>query len=258
MSTASPARAAAADGAFTLIELLVVISIIAVLAAMLLPAIGMVREASRSAVCQSNLRQFGIAAGTYSSDWEGATLIGDPWGYPNRALPIDDAGLNYNRWYIALGQRYLAPQNDTASYYSSDMRSGIYMCPTVKATYAANIGWGSSYAMSVYVTSWGTGAHAAAALGGQIPVGPSRTVHIAESDPTATVRPRFIWGKPTTENFSTWGAMPIGFPHVGRGNLLCLDGHVQGVRPASAQVVASVNEATAMDAGDVKWNTRVQ
>lgn len=53
---------------FTLIELLVVIAIIALLIAILLPALGQAREAGRSAVCMSNLKQMGLAANTYAND----------------------------------------------------------------------------------------------------------------------------------------------------------------------------------------------
>ncbi len=53
------------EQAFTLIELLVVISIIAVLASLLLPAVNRAKEAGRGAACMSNLRQVGIALQLY-------------------------------------------------------------------------------------------------------------------------------------------------------------------------------------------------
>ena len=70
---------AANRGAFTLIELLVVIAIIGLLMAISLPVLHRVRKQARTVVCQSNLRQFGIAMEAYAAEHDGSfdlTIMG--------------------------------------------------------------------------------------------------------------------------------------------------------------------------------------
>lgn len=58
---------------FTLIELLTVIAIIGILAAILIPVVGRVRDQARSSVCRSNLRQIGLAVHLYAEDHDART-----------------------------------------------------------------------------------------------------------------------------------------------------------------------------------------
>ncbi|RMD76248.1 MAG: type II secretion system protein [Lentisphaerae bacterium] len=62
---------------FTLIELLVVITVIAILMALLLPALGQAREMAKRTVCRNNQRQFAVFVTLYADDHDGILPSGE-------------------------------------------------------------------------------------------------------------------------------------------------------------------------------------
>src|SRR5688572_3289502 len=81
--------------AFTLIELLVVSAIIAILAALLLLAVGKAKTKAKTIVCVSNMKQWAYAFWMYSDDNEDSF----PYeGQDSTSLAID-SGLNLEGWF---------------------------------------------------------------------------------------------------------------------------------------------------------------
>ena len=80
---------------FTLIELLVVIAVIAILAAILFPVFGSVRENARRTACASNLKQLGLALIQYTQDYDEALPMGSCAGRADQGYGDGWAGRIY-------------------------------------------------------------------------------------------------------------------------------------------------------------------
>jgi prepilin-type N-terminal cleavage/methylation domain-containing protein len=87
--------------AFTLIELLVVIAIIALLMAILMPALNRVKKQAKSVACQARLREWGLIFKLYTDDYDG--YFNEGWGVGETTLWMNALRPHYkDNWEMLL------------------------------------------------------------------------------------------------------------------------------------------------------------
>jgi prepilin-type N-terminal cleavage/methylation domain-containing protein len=125
-------------GAFTLVELLVVIGIIAVLIAMLLPALKKARQQAQAVACESNLRQLGTAFLAFASEHRNRLPSTGVMGPDYQSQPGSYAW--EGDWLGDVSQDNFSVADDAAGVYFGTIpqggtiwpylrNAGVYLCP---------------------------------------------------------------------------------------------------------------------------------
>lgn len=226
-----------ASHGFTLIELLVVVAIIAVLIAMLLPALNSARAMAKNIACGANMRQIGIVVSMYANTYNDTLPNSDlsNWWYNwsfrlVHAGFVKDSGPRFNgNWLSASGQDVF---KGISTARPGEVKT-IFHCPSVTTTDLGSNG------LDFYVNAYGSPQGVMGASDGTTPYSklsmfPRPDYTIAAFDGTY-----FVGSCATNDCGAVWAQsyweMPLFYVstrHSGGSNCLFLDGHVNIVRPA--------------------------
>jgi prepilin-type processing-associated H-X9-DG protein/prepilin-type N-terminal cleavage/methylation domain-containing protein len=225
--------------AFTLVELLVVLGIIAVLAGLALSSFSGAREAARTAVCLSNLRQMAAAATDYAVANDGSY---PPAQWVDPADPAVLRGWDFaKRGGTVTGPGFLwGPRPVTA----------VQQCPAFdgKAQSIGDVFTGYNYNTSYVGRGTGEGAPARVARVKQ----PARTALLGDGQWSlgANKYMRSPLRSPTEESFTYADGGPAraagtqGYRHRGATNVAFCDGHAETLRARFTAGNSHVAEGT--------------
>ena len=201
---------------FTLIELLVVIAIIAILASMLLPALGRARETAKTALCLSNLRQQGLIFRSYLDDSGGYYPCAGVWPQPpydSWPLALLNAGLIGT---VSAGGNPDAP--DPCAPGPGYFPKAIWRCPA--ETEAATGGWWVQYQTHYGMNANNFQGSGAIRYRTEVSVTPaSSSLLMLDASYAGGVNSFMVY-------WPTNGGNRLGFKHSGNLNALYCDGHV--------------------------------